>query len=100
MTPLYNGLETNIPTMLMRYSDKLLPTDSQLFPRHETVKKYLEEYADEARHLISFKTQVLDVRLGDGNLTWKMTIKDLPTGHVTKGTNDTVDRTTEMENTH
>lgn len=75
----------------MQYSDKPFPEDSQLFPKHETVTEYLEEYAHDVRHLISFQTQVVDVRLEDANITqWILTIKDLPTGAVTTETYDAV----------
>jgi cation diffusion facilitator CzcD-associated flavoprotein CzcO len=62
-TPLYDNLEANIPKDLMAYSDKPFPDDAPLFPNHKTVLKYLEEHAEEVRHLIRFQTQVLDVRL-------------------------------------
>jgi cation diffusion facilitator CzcD-associated flavoprotein CzcO len=51
-TPLYDNLETNIPKCLMAYSDKPFPADAPLFPKHGTVLKYLEDYAEEVRHLI------------------------------------------------
>nr|POE51722.1 thiol-specific monooxygenase [Quercus suber] len=62
MSPLYDRLETNIPRGLMGFSDLDWPKDSQLFPRHETVLKYIEKYAEDVQHLISFQTQVRDVR--------------------------------------
>ncbi|KAK5107953.1 hypothetical protein LTR62_000498 [Meristemomyces frigidus] len=63
MSPLYDRLETNIPRGLMGFSDLDWPTDSQLFPEHETVMQYIEDYAKDIRDMISFQTQVLDVRL-------------------------------------
>ena len=63
MTPLYDRLETNIPRGLMGFSDLDWPEDSQLFPKHETVMEYIEQYAKDVRDIISFQTQVLDVRL-------------------------------------
>ena len=81
-TPLYDNLETNIPKFLMAYSDKPFPEDAPLFPKHGTVLKYLEEYAEEVKHLIRFQTQVLDVRLhrddnsGDPD-RWEVTVLDL-----------------------
>src|SRR5579871_4047717 len=56
-TPLYDNLETNIPKLLMAYSDKPFPADAPLFPKHGMVLKYLEEFAEEVRHLIRFQTQ-------------------------------------------
>ncbi|KAK5999894.1 hypothetical protein QM012_004982 [Aureobasidium pullulans] len=63
LSPLYDRLETNIPRTLMGYSDFDWPQDSQLFPKHETVTQYLEDYAADIKHLIHFNTQVLDINL-------------------------------------
>ncbi|KAH0537426.1 hypothetical protein FGG08_005779 [Glutinoglossum americanum] len=61
-SPMYEGLETNIPHELMKYSDLPFSIEVPLFPPYEVVKEYLEEYANDIRHLIHFSTQVLDVR--------------------------------------
>ncbi|KAJ5181217.1 hypothetical protein N7491_000772 [Penicillium cf. griseofulvum] len=81
VSPLYDRLETNIPKELMRYSDKAFPLDAQLFPKHRTVKQYLEEYAEDVESFIKFETQVLDVKPKDENIsTWSLTAKSLRTG--------------------
>ena len=91
MSPLYDRLETNIPKELMRYSDKEWPADAQLFPKHPTVKQYLEEYAEDIKSHIQFETQVLDVNLQDEALsTWNLTTRNLQTGTDTTGTYDAV----------
>ncbi|KAH0565209.1 hypothetical protein GP486_001392 [Trichoglossum hirsutum] len=61
-SPMYMALETNIPHDLMKFTDLPFPRGTQLFPPHEVVKQYVEEYANDVRHLINFSTQVLDVR--------------------------------------
>ena len=81
-TPLYDNLETNIPKFLMAYSDKPFPNEAPLFPKHGMVLNYLEEYAEELRHLIRLQTQVLDVHLdrdnGNGGIDrWRVTALDL-----------------------
>ena len=76
-SPMYDRLETNIPKRLMQHSGKPFPEDAQLFPTRETVRRYLEEYAADVRHLVKFSSQVLDVRLFDKEGTWLVTIKDL-----------------------
>lgn len=63
VSPVYDHLETNIPHSLMRFSDHYFPEDIQLFPKHQMVQRYLEDYARDVRHHIKFETQVLDVRL-------------------------------------
>ncbi|KAF7192625.1 Thiol-specific monooxygenase [Pseudocercospora fuligena] len=62
MTAVYERLETNIPRGLMGFSDLEWPEDCQLFPKHEDVLEYIEQYAKDVLHLIQFRTQVLDVR--------------------------------------
>ncbi|KAL1956835.1 hypothetical protein VTO42DRAFT_6785 [Malbranchea cinnamomea] len=75
LSPLYDGLETNIPRNLMRFSDLPFPDGTQLFPKFETVLGYLEKYSEDVKHLIQFHVQVLDVRLDGGS--WAVTRKDL-----------------------
>ncbi|KAI9843803.1 MAG: hypothetical protein M1838_002450 [Thelocarpon superellum] len=82
MTPMYFGLETNIPTFMMQYSDLPFPPETSLFPRQREVLNYLEEYAKEVQSLIRFTTQILDVRAcgapdADG---WTVTTKQLRSG--------------------
>ncbi|OAX85400.1 hypothetical protein ACJ72_00211 [Emergomyces africanus] len=81
ISPLYDGLETNIPHTLMRFSDKPFPADAQLFPGFATVLQYIEEYSADVKHLIQFQVQVVDVRLDDARAgTWMVTRKHLETG--------------------
>lgn len=75
----------------MRYSDKPFPSEAQLFPKHRMVKQYLEEYAEDVRHLIQFETQVVDVKLKDSNSdTWELTSANLHTGVETTRTYDAI----------
>ena len=60
-TPMYDGLESNLPHMLMQFSDTPFSDSTQLFPSRETVLEYLEEYANDIRSLISFNHQVVRV---------------------------------------
>ena len=73
-TPMYEGLESNLPHMLMQYSDTPFPTGTQLFPRRETVLQYLREYASEIMSLIRFDSRIVDVRL-EGGHGWKVTTR-------------------------
>jgi cation diffusion facilitator CzcD-associated flavoprotein CzcO len=43
VSPMYEKLETNIPRGLMGFQGLDWPQDSQLFPTHETVLKYIED---------------------------------------------------------
>lgn len=77
-TALYDDLETNIPHTLMQHVNKPFPPGSALFPRHEDVLRYLDDYAEDVKHLIKFETQVIDVRLHDhGVFNWEVTTQHL-----------------------
>ncbi|GAQ08930.1 thiol-specific monooxygenase [Aspergillus lentulus] len=90
-SPIYSTLDTNIPKELMAYSDKPFPADCQVLPKHSTVKKYLEEYAEDVKDLIQFETQVLDVRLEEPTKkAWALTTRNLRTGAEQTGTYDAV----------
>lgn len=91
VSPLYDRLETNIPKELMRYSDQPFPKDAQLFPKHRTVRQYLEDYAEGMRSHIHFETQVVDVKLNNPKLsTWDVTTTNLHDGRNTTQTYDAV----------
>jgi cation diffusion facilitator CzcD-associated flavoprotein CzcO len=80
VSPVYDLLETNIPKELMRYAEKPFPPQTQLFPKHHTVKQYLEDYAEEVKNTVQFETQVVDVQLKDpSSSTWVVTTKNLRT---------------------
>ena len=92
VTPMYDHLETNIPTFLMRFSDKPFPADSQLFPGREEVMRYLTEYAKDVQHLIRFQSQVLDVRLlkSASQEHWVVKTKNLQSQHSSEAAYDAV----------
>ena len=61
-TPMYDGLESNLPHMLMQFSDTPFPEGTQLFATRETVMQYLYDYANEVLPMIRFQHQVVNVR--------------------------------------
>lgn len=61
-TPMYEGLESNLPHMLMQFSDTPFPEGTQLFATRETVLQYLQDYASDINSIISFNHHVVDVR--------------------------------------
>jgi cation diffusion facilitator CzcD-associated flavoprotein CzcO len=83
LTPMYKDLETNIPNMIMQYSDLPFPKGSQLFPSRDSVTDYLDVYAKDVNHLVKFSTQIFDVRLKCGSVqdTWAVKYKDLVSEH-------------------
>lgn len=78
-TPMYDNLESNLPHMLMQFSDTPFPEGTQLFPSREVVLHYLEEYAEDIKHLIRFAHQVVDVRPKNGSESrgWEVMTKDI-----------------------
>ncbi|TKA62259.1 hypothetical protein B0A55_11467, partial [Friedmanniomyces simplex] len=61
-SPVYEGLETNVPRTLMTLYDHAWPEDASLFPRSEVVRDYLQDYA----------AGVLRSALGSTNLRMRM----------------------------
>jgi cation diffusion facilitator CzcD-associated flavoprotein CzcO len=80
-SPLYDYLETNIPKTMMAFSDKPFPEDAPLYPSHQQVLEYLEEYSEEVKPLIRFRCQVQDVSLDASSSAnqpvWCIEVRDL-----------------------
>ncbi|GKT44308.1 thiol-specific monooxygenase [Colletotrichum spaethianum] len=92
VSPVYDYLETNIPHTLMNYSDQEFPSGASLFPPHQVVKKYLEDYAEELKPNISLSTQVLSVKkaVNDSQVNWEIETRDLRTDETSKAPFDAV----------
>ncbi|KAB5545576.1 hypothetical protein GE09DRAFT_212802 [Coniochaeta sp. 2T2.1] len=82
-TPMYDVLHTNIPWPLMKYSDLDFPNGSLIFPSREDVQDYLVKYSQDIRDLISFKSQVKNIRLeqGNGKDIWHVELVSLKDGY-------------------
>lgn len=91
-SPMYEQLETNIPHVLMKFSDESSLETHQLFPSRQAVTQYLEEYAEPSRSLVRFQTQVIDVRPRHQTLRhgWLLQYKDLRSGAHFEETYDAV----------
>jgi len=93
ITPMYERLETNLPKNLMRFFDKPFPSEWQLFPTREEVLQYLDEYAEDVKPFIQFKTQVVDVSLQStksGPDIWTVKYQDLAGGQEKSASYDAV----------
>ncbi|ATY62737.1 Flavin monooxygenase [Cordyceps militaris] len=93
VSPVYDNLETNIPHGLMSYTDLAFPAGTPLFPEHGTVLAYIQQYGRDVEHLVTFETQVRDVRktaAEDGRLEWTVETKDLKSGVVSAKSYDAV----------
>ncbi|KAK0124728.1 hypothetical protein ONS96_008611 [Cadophora gregata f. sp. sojae] len=75
-SPIYDGLESNIPTVVMQHSDLPFPDDCALMADADAVLNYLRHYADDVSQYTNFHTQVLDVRseVVDSKSIWKKVI--------------------------
>ncbi|KAI4256243.1 MAG: hypothetical protein L6R42_006333, partial [Xanthoria sp. 1 TBL-2021] len=81
---MYEGLESNLPHVLMQFSDAPFPKGTQLFASRENVMEYLENYAQEVNHLISFNHEVIDVALkrDKKGQTWEVAVRNLDTNET------------------
>ena len=90
-SPMYDQLETNIPHLLMRYSDQPFPEDAQLFPARDTVLRYLQDYARDVSGLIRFNTRVVEVRpAAEHTGGWDLTTKDIGSARVDRDRFDAI----------
>ncbi|KAF2022921.1 FAD/NAD(P)-binding domain-containing protein [Setomelanomma holmii] len=90
LSPMYEKLETNIPRGLMGFQDLNWPQDSQLFPTHETVLKYIDDYGKDVQDLVQYETQVINAEpVSDTpNSSWKVRTENLRTAEEQEGTFD------------
>jgi cation diffusion facilitator CzcD-associated flavoprotein CzcO len=65
----------------MGFQDLDWPSDSQLFPKHQTVLEYIKAYAADVQSLIECSTQVTDVSPVDSSPSgaWNVTTRSLHT---------------------
>ncbi|KAL9612706.1 MAG: hypothetical protein Q9167_002697 [Letrouitia subvulpina] len=78
-TPMYEGLEANLPHTLMQFSDTPFSEGTQLFPTRENVMSYLQAYATDLMPMIKLNHQVVDVKPlgGDEYSEWEVKVRDL-----------------------
>ncbi|KAF2677629.1 flavin-containing monooxygenase [Lentithecium fluviatile CBS 122367] len=81
LSPIYERLETNIPRGLMGFQGLDWPQDSQLFPKHETVLQYIEDYGKDVQDLVQYETQVTNVEPIDDSRdgAWTVLTRNLRT---------------------
>lgn len=92
VSPIYERLETNIPRGLMGFKDLDWPKDSQLFPKHQTVLKYIEDYGKDVQETIRYSTQITNVTPDHDHAatSWSVTSRDLQTSVDISETYDAV----------
>jgi len=89
---MYHRLNTNIPKTLMQYSDQDFLPDSLLFPTRQDVQTYLVKYSQDVRHLVSFSTQVEDIRRvnNGGADAWELSSRSVITKKEKKAEYDAI----------
>ncbi|KAL7797597.1 hypothetical protein V8C37DRAFT_370041 [Trichoderma ceciliae] len=92
-SPMYDRLHANIPGCLMGFHDREFPRDAWVFPKREEIQGYLVKYAEDLRHLIKFRHQVVrvDLETRDGRDQWHLELKStLNDDQVARETYDAV----------
>jgi cation diffusion facilitator CzcD-associated flavoprotein CzcO len=81
VSPMYQDLETNIPRGLMGFQGLDWPEDTQLFPTHETVLEYIEDYGKDVQHLVHYSTQVTNAEptSKSPDSTWRVHTRNFAT---------------------
>jgi cation diffusion facilitator CzcD-associated flavoprotein CzcO len=79
VSPMYEKLETNIPRGLMGFKGLDWPKDSQLFPTHETVLEYIDNYGKDVQNLVQYRTQVVNAEPASDapNGSWRIKVRNL-----------------------
>jgi cation diffusion facilitator CzcD-associated flavoprotein CzcO len=92
VSPMYERLETNIPRGLMGFKGLDWPQDSQLFPKHQTVLKYIKDYGEVVQDTVRYSTQVTRVTpdRDEAATSWSVTSRDLQNSIDTTETYDAV----------
>ena len=88
---MYEGLEANLPLIVMQFSDTPF-SQSQLFPKRETVLKYIRDYAEGLGPMIRLEHHVLDVRqaVGSNEHQWELSVRVKGEGAIQRETFDAV----------
>ncbi|EXJ82443.1 hypothetical protein A1O3_06256 [Capronia epimyces CBS 606.96] len=81
-SPIYDGLESNIPSPVMQYSDYPFVNKTPLLPRHHEVLQYLRDYASDVQDHISFNSEVIAVSPSSPSARskWTLTIRHVDSG--------------------
>jgi cation diffusion facilitator CzcD-associated flavoprotein CzcO len=92
VSPMYEKLETNIPRGLMGFKGLDWPQDGQLFPKHQTVLEYIEDYGRDVQDTIRYSTQVTNVTptTDDAATSWSVMSRNLQTSTDTTEIYDAV----------
>lgn len=80
-SPVYKYLDANVPKDLMAYKDYPFPDDVPLFPTHEQILKYIENYSKDIEKYVTFNEEVISLQYLESRKKWEVisssTINDI-----------------------
>lgn len=89
-SPVYKYLDANVPKDLMAYNGYPFPDDNPLFPTHDQILKYIENYSKDIEQMITFNEEVVDLQYNNTTSKWVVISKNLVTNEETKDEFDAV----------
>ena len=88
-SPMYDDLHANLPGTLMELADKKFPAGTWAFPSRQAIRRFLVEYAEDARKLVLFRYQVESLAKSDGG-GWDVVARSLGGGETVERRFDAV----------
>ncbi|EWC45007.1 hypothetical protein DRE_06287 [Drechslerella stenobrocha 248] len=89
LSPMYPELETNITKDLMVFNKVPFAEELQLFPKHEDINKYVQEYSKDLIPFARFSHRVTRVSRGE-NMKWEVQRQDVISSRSEESTFDAV----------
>ncbi|RUS16659.1 hypothetical protein BC937DRAFT_90946 [Endogone sp. FLAS-F59071] len=82
---IYTNLHTNLPHQIMSFRDDPFPADTAMFPTHDRMLQYLEDFTDRYNLVsrIRFRTEVVKALYKEGGSSeWRLTLRELDNARV------------------
>lgn len=89
-SPVYKYLDANVPKDLMAYNNYPFDDSVPLFPRHDQILKYIENYSKEIEKNVSFNEEVTSVKFLKDIKKWQVISKSLKNDKTTDDLYDAV----------
>lgn len=89
-SPVYKYLDANVPKDLMAYKDYPFGDEIPLFPRHDQILKYIENYSKSIQDNVTFNEEVTTVKFINDIKKWQVISKSLEANTETEEFYDAV----------
>ncbi|KAH3680386.1 hypothetical protein WICMUC_000317 [Wickerhamomyces mucosus] len=76
-SPVYKYLDANVPKTLMAYNNYPFPENVPLFPKHEQILEYIENYSKDIEQYVSFNEEVTSLEFDSTTKKWKILSQNL-----------------------